>query len=90
MKKLKFTAEMFADLFPDTDSFRQAMLFSAKCVEISDRAQAIYDKHLEGLPKVYRFRDEQEDGTLQYLYDETKQDFHTHTFRLDDMREIKD
>ncbi len=71
MSKLVFKAEMFYD---GKDR--------ALCQDCATKAQAIYDKYVEGLPKVYGFRDDRFTELRKIEWD-ADNFMHTHTARLD-------
>lgn len=76
MSKLEFKAEMFRGL--------QGGTLEEVMQKYSDAAQAIYDKHVEGLPKAYGRYTEKHHGWYSKL--DTK--YHTHTARLEAMEKL--
>lgn len=77
MSKLKFTTEHFEHLDLN-DDYQYAPGDIEKIV--AETAQAVYDKHVEGLPKVY--------GRKGDVWDSTEFKWKTHAARLEAVSRI--
>ena len=79
MSRLKFKGDDFFDMNKFLDPGERDTFDSIALI-----AQAIYDKHVEGLPKVHgqASKDPWGFGTYKYEMD-------THTARLEDVKEIE-
>lgn len=79
MSKLEFKAEQLIE-----PGFRNVKAEQIRAKRYRDRAQAIYDAHLETLPKVYLYKrlpGKWREEHIQYPDS-------THTARLDDLKKL--